>query len=158
MGRAWFGCDSHSIAVYRGRPRRCRRIHERNRTRERCLLTYEMARHNTGANPAPLEASGDYKLLQSFDEPLWRKDRITSINQHFITAFLDLYLKGDQGKASYLHVEPMRSGDGNWPAPPREMDRGDFSTGKDAAGNLFWKGFQRRWALGLEMSCRAAGK
>jgi predicted dienelactone hydrolase len=125
---------------------------------ERCMLVYENARHNTGANPAPPEALGDFRLLQAFDEPLWRKDRITSINQHFITAFLDLYLKGDQGKASYLHVAPMRSGDGNWPAPPRQMDRGDFSTGKDAAGDLFWKGFQRRWALGLEMSCLAAGK
>jgi predicted dienelactone hydrolase len=124
----------------------------------RCLLTYENARHNTGANPAPPEALGDFRLLQAFDEPLWRKDRITSINQHFITAFLDLYLKGDQSKISYLHVEPAHSGDGNWPAPPRQADRGDFSKGKDAAGNLFWKGFQRRWALGLEMSCLGAGK
>jgi predicted dienelactone hydrolase len=125
---------------------------------DRCLLVYENARHNTGANPAPPEAARDFAILQSFDEPLWRKDRITSINQHFITAFLDLYLKGDQSKASFLHVEPAHSNDGNWPAPPRQADRGAFSTGKDAAGNLFWKGFQRRWALGLEMSCLAAGK
>jgi hypothetical protein len=113
---------------------------------DRCLLVYENARHNTGANPAPLEASSNFALLQSFDESLWRKDRITSINQHFITAFLDLYLKGDQSKASYLHVEPAHSGDGSWSVPPRQPDRGEFSTGKDAAGNLFWKGFQRRSA------------
>jgi predicted dienelactone hydrolase len=125
---------------------------------DRCLLVYENARHNTGANPAPPEAARDFAILQSFDEPLWRKDRITSINQHFITAFLDLYLKGDQSKVSFLHVEPAHSNDGNWPAPPRQADRGAFSTGRDAAGNLFWKGFQRRWALGLEMSCLAAGK
>jgi predicted dienelactone hydrolase len=131
---------------------------DRAKHSDRCLLVYENARHNTGANPAPPEAASNFALLQSFDEPLWRKDRITSINQHFITAFLDLYLKGDASKASFLHVEPAHSNDGIWPAPPRQADRGAFSLGKDAAGNLFWKGFQRRWALGLEMSCLAAEK
>jgi predicted dienelactone hydrolase len=123
---------------------------------DRCLLVYENARHNTGANPAPPEASRDFAILQAFDEPAWPKDRITSINQHFITAFLDLYLKGDRSKASYLHVAPARSNDGKWSVPPRQPDTGAFSAGKDAAGNLFWKGFQRRWALGLEMSCLTA--
>ncbi len=122
----------------------------------RCLLVYENARHNTGANPAPPEATGSFSVLQAFDEPLWRKDRITSINQHFITAFLDLYLKGDQTKASYLHVEPAHSSDGSWPAPPNQSDAGAFSQGDDGGGHKFWKGFQRRWALGLQMSCQAA--
>jgi predicted dienelactone hydrolase len=122
----------------------------------RCLLVYENARHNTGANPAPPEASRNFAIMQSFDEPLWRKDRITSINQHFITAFLDLYLKGDQSKVPYLHVEPAHSNDGKWSVPPRQPDAGAFSAGKDSDGNAFWKGFQRRWALGLEMSCESA--
>jgi hypothetical protein len=122
----------------------------------RCLLVYENARHNTGANPAPPEASRNFSIMQSFDEPIWRKDRITSINQHFITAFLDLYLKGDQSKIPYLHVEPAHSNDGKWSVPPRQPDTGTFSTGKDGDGNAFWKGFQRRWALGLEMSCESA--
>jgi predicted dienelactone hydrolase len=123
---------------------------------DRCLLVYENARHNTGANPAPPEASASFAILQSFEEPSWHKDRITAINQHFITAFLDLYLKGEQSKVSYVHVEPAHSNDGKWPVPPGQRDTGAFSTGKDAAGNLFWKGFQRRWALALEMSCLAA--
>lgn len=125
---------------------------------QRCLLVYEGARHNTGGNPAPPDLSLPFPVMQAFDEPVWRKDRITAINQHFITAFLDMYLKGEQEKASYLHVEPARSDDGKWPAAPTEMDAGSFSTGKDAAGDLFWKGFQRRWALGLEMHCDAAGQ
>jgi len=95
-------------------------------------------------------------MTQAFDEPAWRKDRIASINQHFITAFLDLYLKGDQSKAAYLHVQPEKSNDGKWPVPPQTPDRGAFSSGKDDKGNLFWKGFQRRDAVGLEMSCQAA--
>jgi hypothetical protein len=93
---------------------------------DRCLLVYENARHNTGANPAPPEASSSFAILQSFEEPSWHKDRITAINQHFITAFLDLYLKGDQSRREYLEL-PSKSGDR--PA---------------------WKGFQARWAVGLE--------
>jgi predicted dienelactone hydrolase len=122
---------------------------------ERCLLTYENARHNTGGNPAPDEPL-PFGLVQSFDEPVWRKERITSINQHFITAFLDLYLKGDTAKSAYLHVEPERSNDGKWPVPPQTPDKGEFSRGKDDKGDLFWKGFQRRDAVGLEMSCKSA--
>ena len=131
---------------------------ERAVNSQRCLLVYENARHNTGGNPAPVGVSLPYSMIESFDEPVWRKNRITSINQHFITAFLDLYLKGDQEKASYLHVAPVDSNDGKWPASPTEKDSGSFSTGKDAAGDLFWKGFQRRWAVGLEMHCYAAGR
>ena len=122
---------------------------------ERCMLVYENARHNTGGDPPP-DLPLTYGLLQSMDEPVWRKDRITSINQHFITAFLDLYLKGDQSKASYLHVQPEHSNDGKWPVPLNTRDDGAYSTGRDAGGDMFWKGFPRRAALGLEMSCRAA--
>jgi predicted dienelactone hydrolase len=123
---------------------------------ERCILVYENARHNSGGNPPPSDVALSFALTQSFDEPAWRKQRITSINQHFITAFLDLYLKGDSSKAAFLHVAPEKSNDGKWPAPPTQRDNGEYSSGKDAAGNLFWKGFQRREALGLEMTCEAA--
>ena len=125
---------------------------------DRCLLVYEQARHNTGGNPAPEGLALPYPIMESFDEPVWRKDRITAINQHFITAFLDWRLKGEEDKATFLHVEPTDSDAGKWPANPKEKDPGAFSTGKDAAGDLFWKGFQRRWALGLEMHCYAAGQ
>ncbi len=86
--------------------------------------------------------------MQHFDEPVWRKERITAINQHFITAFLDLYLKGDQSKRAFLHVPSTHSNDGKWAVAPNTGDDGAFSNGND-----FWPGFQRRWALGLEMTC-----
>jgi predicted dienelactone hydrolase len=130
---------------------------ERAVNSQRCLLVYENARHNTGGDPAAPGIQLPYSLMQSFDEPVWRKDRITSINQHFITAFLDRYLKGDQTKAPYLHVEPELSNDGKWPVAPAQKDPGTFSTGRDAQGDLFWRGFQRRWAVGLEMHCYPAG-
>ena len=71
---------------------------------DRCMLVYENANHNVGGNPAPPEALGDFTTRESFDEPVWRKDRITAINQHFITAFLDLYLKGDESRRILLEA------------------------------------------------------
>jgi len=121
---------------------------------ERCLLTYENALHNSGGNPAPAGVPLAFGAMQAFEEPVWAKDRITGINQHFITAFLDLILKKDDSKRDYLRVSPAHSNDGKWVAAPGAPET--FSTGKDATGNLYWKGFRKRWALGLEMSCLAA--
>ena len=118
---------------------------------DRCMLVYENARHNVGGNPPPAEALPSFVTREFFDEPVWRKDRITAINQHFITAFLDLTLKGDESKRAYLHVAPEISNEGKWPLPPGANVGGKFSDGAN-----YWKGFQRRWALGLEMHCSAA--
>jgi predicted dienelactone hydrolase len=79
-----------------------KRAFERAVNSDRCMLIYENARHNTGGNPAP-PGLPDLKAVQFFEEPVWRKDRITAINQHFISAFLDLYLKGDGTRREYLN-------------------------------------------------------
>jgi hypothetical protein len=101
---------------------------------ERYLLVFENARHNVGGNPPPPEALGNFTTRAFFDEPVWRKDRISAINQHFITAFLDLYLKGDESKHAYVTI-PVKS----------------------PAGSQTWKGFRPRWAVGLEWHHYAAG-
>jgi predicted dienelactone hydrolase len=145
--------DHDDVAGFKDGPKR---VFEQAVNSERCLLVYENARHNTGGNPAPPDARLDYRELQHFEEPVWRKDRITAINQHFITAFLDLYLKGEEGRRPFLRVPVPNSGDGTWVAPPNTPDDGAFSTGKDQQGHPFWPGFERRWALGLEMSCSNA--
>jgi pimeloyl-ACP methyl ester carboxylesterase len=141
--------DHDDVAGYEDGPKRAMELAVNS---DRCLLVYENARHNTGGNPPPPNVILDFKARQSFDEPVWRKDRITAINQHFITAFLDLYLKGDQTRRAFLHVPVAHSNDGKWPIAPGADDGGAFSTGEN-----FWPGFQRRWALGLEMSCYAPG-
>ena len=102
---------------------------------ERYLLVFENARHNVGGNPPPPEALGNFTSRAFFDEPVWRKDRISAINQHFITAFLDLYVKGDASRRDYLTL-PVKS----------------------PTGNQAWKGFQPRWALGIELHHFAAGQ
>ena len=67
----------------------------------RCLLVYENARPNVGGNPPPAGPL-DFQTKESFDEPVWRKDRLNAINQHFISAFLDLHLKADETRRPYL--------------------------------------------------------
>ena len=118
---------------------------------DRCLLVYQNARHNVGGNPPTRESLTAFGTQESFDEPVWRKDRITAINQHFITAFFDLMLKDDESKRDYLHVAPTLSNDGQWP-----LARGESAGAKFSDGTKFWKGFQRRWALGMSMDCSAA--
>ncbi len=120
---------------------------------DRCMLVYENARHNVGPDPPPADFPLDFAARASFAEPVWRQDRINAINDHFITAFLDLYLKRDQSRRSYLHVSPEKSNDGKWPPVAGQAESAYAVDGQD-----YWKGFQRRWAVGLEMICREAGK
>lgn len=122
---------------------------------ERFMLVYENARHNVGGNPPPTEALSNFAALAFFEEPVWRKDRIAAINQHFVSAFLDLYLK-HADRLGYLMI-PEKSNDAKWNQAPGQNPAA-YSTGADAAGNPYWKGFQRRWAVGLEMKHYSAGQ
>ncbi len=38
-----------------------------------------------------------------FEDAVWRKDRLLPIQTHFITAFLDRYVKGETGMDAYLN-------------------------------------------------------
>ena len=116
----------------------------------RYLLVYQNARHNIGGNPAPEEAKDNYRLMEFFNEPVWRKERIVDINKHFVTAFLDWHLKGQKEKQAYFDVEHRLADEGTWPvALPEKEAR--FSGGREDASNTYWKGFKRRTALGLEL-------
>lgn len=114
----------------------------------RHFLLFLNARHNVGGNPPPPEADNDFSTREYFAEPVWRPERINAINQHFITAFLDLHLKDEDTKSTFLDVPTPLGGDGTWPLAPME-NVGGKTAGKSERG--FWLGFQRRWALGLEM-------
>jgi predicted dienelactone hydrolase len=119
----------------------------------RYLLTFKGAGHNIGLGPTPESMRHSLWDLDWFEDPVWRKERILDINLHFITAFLDLYLKGDQSRAAYLDVPTADSSAGTWTAP--ESARwGDYSPGPPGA--TLWKGFQRRHAEGLTLMQRGA--
>ena len=123
-------------------------IFEQMTVKPRHFLLFLNARHNVGGNPPPLEANDDFSTREYFAEPVWRTERINAINQHFITAFLDLHLKGDAAKSEFLDVPTTLGGDGTWPLKPMENVGGKPATEKESG---YWLGFQRRWALGLEM-------
>jgi len=114
----------------------------------RYLLTLKEAGHSIGLNPAP-EAMRQHLWDQDwFEDPVWSKERVNAINAHFITAFLDLYLKDDGARAAYLNVAVPESDDGVWPA----ADTAPYAAYSSGTGSItVWKGFQRKHAEGLEL-------
>lgn len=124
---------------------------------DRYMLVFRNARHNVVGNPAPREVidSGDFKIMEYFSDPVWQTERINGINQHFITAFLDWKLKGVASNADYLNTPTVSSDDGEWPAAFLEQT-GSKTAGADQP--KYWRGFQRRWAVGLELHRARAGE
>ncbi len=116
----------------------------------RWLLTYREARHNVGGNPPPPETVARPDLAESFAEPVWRSDRIAAINQHFVTAFLDRFLKHDAAHGAFLDVPTVDAMPPTWTPQPAAPG---FAT---AAQATYWPGFQRRWLLGLQLRHDAA--
>lgn len=124
-------------------------------TSERHLLVFRGARHNVGNNPAPPDFDGPFSTWEFFADPIWRGDRMNAINQHFITAFLDLNLKGDSSRRPYLSPATERSEDGVWTQSPGQQVSG--ATAGDGQPR-YWRGFQARSAMGLDLEHRAPGE
>ncbi len=122
---------------------------------DRYMLVYQNGRHSVGGNPEPPIADDYFDLTDWFNEPVWRRDRVVGINQHFITAFFNLHLKANNSAATYMNVMPERSNDGEWPLRPGGYVGDTYSTGEHD-GKAYWKGFQRRFALGLTMKTAEA--
>ena len=95
---------------------------------DRYLLTYVNARHNVAPNPPPAESLRPGLHIDEYmryAEPAWNERRINNINQHFVTAFLGLYLKG--------------------------MDYAKYFDLKESTNDGPWTGFKPRTSVGLEM-------
>ncbi|SMQ69957.1 Predicted dienelactone hydrolase [Devosia lucknowensis] len=109
-----------------------RRIYEGAVNADRSMLTFQGAGHNAGAPMPPPEeatAGGPGSPFEHYADFVWDNARMNNIAQHFVTAFLDLHLKGDADKAAYLELDG-----GTWNAP---------------AGDRTWKGFGERTTRGL---------
>ena len=122
---------------------------------ERHLLVYRGAAHNIAGDPFPLPADADFQTIEFLTDPVWRRERIEAINEHFISAFLDLHLKGDASKRRYLDVPTPVADDGRWPSAFGQRWGGTHAG--DAQPD-HWRGFQRRWARGLELHHKAVGR
>ena len=98
------------------------------------LLTIKNARHNVAPHPAPKEAYGSEFDLGSYIEPAWEVQKLNAINEHFALALMNCHVKSMSDACELLNIEGSSAQepvDGKKPEP--------------------WKGFDDRWALGLEM-------
>ncbi len=113
----------------------------------RYLLTFKGCGHAIGLNPAPEAMQDRLWDLDWFEDPVWRKARLNAISAHFITAFLDRYVKRDISRGAYLNVSLADSSLATWPNTDGDYDQFSPATG----GITVWKGFQRNHAVGLEL-------
>jgi pimeloyl-ACP methyl ester carboxylesterase len=124
-----------------------RAVYEAATSARRYLLTYRYGAHNLGLAPVPETMRSNLWTVDWFEDPVWRKDRIVAINLHFITAFLDVYVRGDASRSAYIDGLVPDGSAGQWPAA-NKLPYAAYSPG---AGDItVWKGFQRRYAEGLE--------
>lgn len=127
-----------------------RNIFEASVNAPRYLLTYENANHNAGAPmPAPAETWTPVPHMPAvpaahYLDPVWDSVRMNNIAQHFATAFLGKYLRGDAAMDAYLNLVEY-SRDGKWSAE---------ANGNLKSDHTFWKGFSRRNAAGLRLEFR----
>ena len=114
----------------------------------RYLLTFKGAGHAIGLNAAPVTMRSRLWDEDWFEDPVWRKERVSEINAHFITAFLDRYVKGDKSREAYLDVQTPDSDGGVWP----EAGGLPYGAYSPSDSNItVWKGFQRNHATGLQL-------
>ncbi len=106
-------------------------------SKESKLLTVKNARHNIAPHPAPKEAYGSEFDLGSYIEPAWEVQKLNAINEHFALALMNCHVKALSEYCGYLNVDGSSAQvpvNGKKPEP--------------------WKGFDDRWALGLEMQSK----
>ena len=116
---------------------------------DRYFLTFENGSHNSAAPmPAPKEVrakgSPGAKVASHYLDAVWDNVRMNNIAQHFITAFLAKYIKGDPSSDSWLAL--IENGaDGKWSVDEKGQPKPDHT---------YWKGFGNNQAVGLKLEHR----
>jgi len=119
---------------------------------DRHLLTFVNANHNAAAPiPAPAEAYAFSPALKGFPfthyaDPVWDSVRMNNVLQHFVTAFVDLHLRGEISRRAYFDVVPQG----------RDAVYAVSGDGTPQPAHTYWKGFKRGTAAGLVLEHRAA--
>lgn len=125
--------DNDDISGYDG----IKWLFDNTGSKESKLLTIKNARHNVAPHPAPKEAYGSEFDLGSYIEPAWEVQKLNAINEHFALALMNCHVKALPEYCGYLNVNGSSAQvpvNGKKPEP--------------------WKGFDDRWALGLEMQSK----
>lgn len=111
---------------------------------DRYMLVYKNAGHNAGAPmPLPVEFYGreDQTGSGHYTDGVWDNLLMNNILQHFVTAFLDLHLKGQSAQREYLDI--LEDG-----------AEAVYSLNHEGIPNpqhTYWKGFAPGRAVGLKM-------
>ena len=126
-------------------------IYDHLTSSDRRMLVYQNAHHNIVGDGIVSQDKRDFVWAERLEEPVWRRDRILGINRHFVTAFLDATLKGDTAHSAFLTVPTVKADEGVWPLAQGQSVGAAFAAPTDEASRGYWPGFQRRWALGLEL-------
>jgi predicted dienelactone hydrolase len=128
-----------------------RQIFEETTGTDRYLLTFENAGHNAAAPmPAPEEswnmsAKLGWAPFGHYGDAVWDTTRMNNILAHFVTAFFDRELKGeDTGR--YLDLVE-NADEGTWSMTEE---------GTPAEDHTYWAGFEQGSARGLSLERRTA--
>lgn len=104
---------------------------------DRYMLVYQNGIHEIAVNPTPEIAKDYFREYMHYQEPVWDNRRCNNINQHFITAFLGIHLKGKKDYQAYLDVITLANN-----AEPNTPE--------------YWQGFKPWTAVGLELHHKAS--
>jgi len=121
---------------------------------DRALLTFDNANHSAGAPmPAPEESyvydeTLGFNISEHYTDAVWDSVRMNNISQHFVTAWLEKYLKDNAQIDSYLDLE-TNSNDGVWSVDDNDQPKEDHT---------HWAGFKNRTAKGLRFEKLAKGE
>lgn len=116
-------------------------LFEHTGSKESQLLTIKNARHNIAPHPAPAQAYGSEFDIGHYLEPAWRSESLNAINAHFALALMHCYVKNIPAYCDYLTVSGSSA---------QEVTNG--------VQPEVWKGFDHRYALGLEMTHKGKKK
>lgn len=137
-----------TVAGYENGPRA---IFSGARNSDRYLLTFINAGHNAGAPiplPAELQTSGNSSGASHYTDPVWDTTRMNNVMDHFISAYLDVHLRGNAQAQEYLDLVP-------------DSSAGVFANTANGEANpqhTYWKGFERGTAVGLRLEHLAVGQ
>ena len=101
--------DNDTVAGYE---EGTRAIYEGAINSDRYLLTFEGAGHNAGAPiPVPQEIidTGDETGVEHYRDAVWDNLKMNNIMDHFVTAFFNFHLKGDEDSLAYLDIPTQES-------------------------------------------------
>lgn len=127
-----------------------RGIFENAQNSDRYLLTFENGSHSVAAPmPVPMEimATLDRDGAGHYLDPVWDSVRSNNILAHFVTAFVDLNLKGIAQRQEYLDVIPIAN-----------EAHYSIRDGVPTERHTYWKGFDIGTAIGMRFEHLKVGE